>query len=92
VHKDEFRAFGAGCAAVDVSVKESSVCIVDETGKVCREVKVLSHPEDLVQVLKDPAWRFDRIGLEAGPLSQWLFTGLAKRACRSSLPDLAMRR
>jgi transposase len=68
---------------LDVSVKESSVCIVDETGKVCREVKVLSHPEDLVQVLKDPAWRFDRIGLEAGPLSQWLFTGLAKRACRS---------
>jgi transposase len=39
-------------AGLDVSVKESSVCIVEETGKVCREVKVLSHPEDLVQVLK----------------------------------------
>ena len=64
-------------AGLDVSVKESSICIVDETGKVCREVKVVSHPEDLVQALKDPAWRFDRVGLEAGPLSQWLFSGLS---------------
>jgi hypothetical protein len=33
-------------AGLDVSVKETSVCIVDETGKVCRELKVPSHPED----------------------------------------------
>ena len=37
----------------DVSVKETSVCIVDETGKICREVKLASYPEDLVQVLQD---------------------------------------
>ena len=65
-------------AGLDVSVKESSICIVDETGKVCREVKVVSHPEDLIEVLKDPAWRLVRVGLEAGPLSQWLFSGLAE--------------
>jgi transposase len=65
-------------AGLDISVKETSVCIVDETGTVCREVKVPSHPEDLARVLKDPAWNFERIGLEAGPLSQWLFEGLAK--------------
>jgi transposase len=41
-------------------------------------VKVTSHPEDLLRVLKDSAFRFKRIGLEAGPLSQWLFDGLAK--------------
>ena len=41
-------------AGLDVSVKETSVCIVDETGKVCREMKVPSHPEELVEVLKDP--------------------------------------
>ena len=35
-------------AGLDVSVKETSVCIVDEAGKICREVKVASHPEDLV--------------------------------------------
>jgi transposase len=65
-------------AGLDVSVKETSVCIVDEAGKVCREVKVPSHPEDLVRLLKDPAWQLERIGLEAGPLSQWLFSGLAE--------------
>ncbi|RWM46175.1 MAG: IS110 family transposase [Mesorhizobium sp.] len=65
-------------AGLDVSVKETAICIVDETGKICREMKVPSHPEDLVRVLSDPAWTFERIGLEAGPLSQWLFSGLAE--------------
>lgn len=65
-------------AGLDVSVKETSVCIVDEKGDICREVKVASHPEDLARLLKDPAWRFARIGLEAGPLSQWLFSGMAE--------------
>ena len=65
-------------AGLDVSVKETSVCIVDETGKVCREVKVAAIRRILVRVLKDLACRFDRIGLEAGPLSQWLFSGLAE--------------
>ncbi|EIM31036.1 IS110 family RNA-guided transposase [Microvirga lotononidis] len=64
-------------AGLDVSVKETSVCIVDETGKICREIKVVSHPEDLLQLLQDSAWRLERVGLEAGPLSQWLFEGLA---------------
>ncbi|MDE2494393.1 MAG: IS110 family transposase [Alphaproteobacteria bacterium] len=65
-------------AGLDVSVKETSVCIVDETGAISHEIKVLSHPEDLAQVLKNPAWELVRIGLEAGPLSQWLFSGLAE--------------
>ncbi|MHA4735352.1 IS110 family RNA-guided transposase [Ensifer adhaerens] len=63
---------------LDVSIKETSVCIVDENGKLCRERKVASHPDDLVAILNDPALNLDRIGLEAGPLSQWLFDGLAK--------------
>ncbi|SFU22761.1 transposase [Mesorhizobium sp. YR577] len=65
-------------AGLDVSVKETSICIVNETGVICREIKVASHPEDLVQALKNPEWRLVRIGLEAGPLSQWLFSGLAE--------------
>ncbi|NLS08107.1 IS110 family transposase, partial [Rhizobium sp. P32RR-XVIII] len=64
-------------AGLDVSVKETSVCILDETGRICREIKVFSHPEDLLRVLQDPAWRLARIRLEAGQLSQWLFDGLA---------------
>jgi transposase len=65
-------------AGLDVSVKETSLCIVDETGRLCREAKVVSHPDDLLAALNDPTWQFDRIGLEAGPLSQWLFSGLAE--------------
>ena len=65
-------------AGLDVSVKETSVCIVDETGKIVREVKVTSEPEALLAVLKNPAYHFKRIGLEAGPLSQWLFSAVAE--------------
>ena len=35
-------------AGIDVSLKESSVCVVDATGKLIREVKVASEPETLV--------------------------------------------
>ena len=55
-------------AGLDVSVKETSVCIVDDMGRIIREVKVASEPEALLAVLKNPAYRFKRIGLEAGPL------------------------
>jgi len=65
-------------AGLDVSVKETSICIVDDTGRIVREVKVASEPEALLKVLGNPAWRFKRIGLEAGPLSQWLFSALAE--------------
>ncbi|GCA52283.1 transposase [Sinorhizobium sp. KGO-5] len=65
-------------AGLDVSVKETSVCIVDASGRTCQEKKVVSHPEDLVTILSNPALSLERIGLEAGPMSQWLFDGLAK--------------
>ena len=65
-------------AGLDVSVKETSVCIVDDAGKIVREVKVASEPEALLAVLKNPAYHFKRIGLEAGPLSQCLFSALAE--------------
>jgi transposase len=57
-------------AGLDVSVKETSVCIVDDTGKSIREVKVASEPEALLAVLNTPVYQFKRIGLEAGPLSR----------------------
>jgi transposase len=64
-------------AGLDVSVKQTSV-VVDETGKIIREVKVASEPEALLVVLANPAYHFKRIGLEAGPLSQWLYSALAE--------------
>ncbi len=65
-------------AGLDVLVKDTSVCIVDEVGKIVREVKVASEPDALLAVLRNTTYRFKRIGLEAGPLSQWLFSALAE--------------
>ena len=65
-------------AGLDVSVKDTSVCVVDDTGRIVREVKVASEPDALLAVLKSSLFRFKRIGLEAGPLSQWLFSALAE--------------
>lgn len=65
-------------AGLDVSVKETSVCVVDDTGRIVREVKVASEPEALLGVLSNAGYHFKRIGLEAGPLSQWLYSALAE--------------
>ena len=65
-------------AGLDVSVKETSVCIVDDAGKIVREVRVASEPEALLQVLTTTIYSFKRVGLEAGPLSQWLYSVLAE--------------
>jgi transposase len=63
---------------IDVSVKQSSVCIVDAAGKIVREVRVASEPEALVGVFRQVGMPLTRIGLEAGPLSQWLHAGLCE--------------
>src|SRR5258705_1138492 len=65
-------------AGLDVSVRETSVCIVDDAGKIVREARVASEPEALLQVLTNAIYRFKRVGLEAGPLSQWLYSVLAE--------------
>ena len=65
-------------AGLDVSVKETSVCIVDKTGKVIREVKVATKPVAILAVLTEQALAIERIGLEAGPLSQWLYSALVE--------------
>ena len=65
-------------AGLDVSVNETSVCIVDETGRIVREVKVANEPDALLPVLMNSGYHFKRIGLEAGPLSQWLYSALGE--------------
>jgi hypothetical protein len=59
---------------------------VDDTGRIVREVKVASEPEAILKVLENPAYRFKRIGQEAGPLSQWLFSVLAEAGLPVSRP------
>src|SRR5258707_3500293 len=60
---------------LDVSVKETSVCVVDDTGKVILEQKVPTEPADLIALLTLGV-SYGRIGIEAGPLSQWLVNAL----------------
>ena len=70
-------------AGIDVSLEASSVCVVDGSGKIVREGKVASEPSALI------AWfaglELARIGLEAGPLSQWLYAGLASAGLHAEL-------
>jgi transposase len=69
-------------SGLDVSVKETSVCIVDDTSRVIREVKVASEPRALLGLLRNAAYNFKRNGLEAGPLSNGSSVLLRKQACR----------
>ena len=64
-------------AGIDVSLEQSSVCVVDSSGRIIREAKVASEPEALVGFFGQLGLPVVRIGLEAGPLSQWLYAGLA---------------
>src|SRR4029077_12620887 len=61
---------------LDVSVKETSVCVVDDAGKVIFEQKVLTEPADIIALLTSLGVTYGRIGIEAGPLSQWLVNAL----------------
>jgi transposase len=63
-------------AGIDVSLESSSVCVVDATGRIVREAKIASEPEALVGWFHRLGVELARIGLEAGPLSQWLYAGM----------------
>ena len=65
-------------AGIDVSLESASVCVVDATGRVVREAKVPSEPEALINWFRELGAELARVGLEAGPLSQWLYAGMAK--------------
>jgi transposase len=60
-------------AGIDVSLEASHVCVVDAQGKILKEAKVASEPEALIAWFAAHGTPMARIGLEAGPLSQWLF-------------------
>jgi transposase len=63
-------------AGIDVSLECSSLCVVDASGKIVREGKVASEPEALIAWLGSLGLRLERIGMEAGPLSQWLYAAM----------------
>ena len=63
-------------AGLDVSLEMTSICIVDEDGRICLEAKVPSEPAALIETIRRLDGTYVRVGLEAGPLSQWLYFGL----------------
>jgi transposase len=73
------------CAGIDVSLERSSVCVVDATGRIVREAKVASEPEALVAYFGRLGVPVTRVGLEAGPLSQWLHAGLTRAGLEAVL-------
>ena len=72
---------------IDVSLKESSVCVVDSKGKIVRETKVASEPEALCRLVTEIGLPLTRIGLEAGPPSRWLREGLVDAGFQVVLPE-----
>ena len=63
-------------AGIDVSLEYSSVCVVDGAGKIMREQKIASEPEALIAWFRGLGFELERIGLEAGPMSQWLYAAM----------------
>ena len=59
-----------------MSLEQSSVCVVDADGQIVREAKVASEPEALISWFGSLGLQLTRIGLEAGPLSQWLYAAM----------------
>src|SRR3954454_12641970 len=84
-------SIGEGAAAMahfvglDVSVEETAVCVVDDVGKVLCERKVRTEPEDIAVLLTSIGGDYVRIGIEAGPLSQWLVNGCSRPSRSISL-------
>src|SRR3982074_396576 len=63
-------------AGIDVSLEYSSVCVVDASGKIVREGKALSEPAALLVWFGSLGLGLARIGLAAGPFSQWLYAAM----------------
>jgi transposase len=59
---------------LDESLTQTSICVVDQTGKMMCKVTVNSTPEAIIEFIKSKAAGAVRIGLETGPTSAWLWT------------------
>jgi len=59
-------------AALDVSLTKTAVCVMDHDGKLVREVEAPTCPDALAALLRAYGVELERIGMEAGPMSEWL--------------------
>ena len=63
---------------LDVSLKQTSICVVSGTGSVVREGVVDSNPDAIAAFVRSKAPGAIRVGLETGPTSTWLWTELKR--------------
>lgn len=63
---------------LDVSLEKTAICVIDEHGKIVREAQAASEPEALLCWIREQDGSIAAVGLEAGPLSQWLYRGMTE--------------
>ncbi|MDQ0319798.1 transposase [Pararhizobium capsulatum DSM 1112] len=74
-------------AGLDVSLEETAICVVDQTGKIVREMVAVSEPEALAAALAGTGLSFERIGMEACGTTAWLHDGMQERGVASICID-----
>lgn len=74
-------------AALDVSLNKTAVCVMDRDGNLVRKAEAPTCPEALADLLRALDGQYERIGLEAGPMSEWLVRGLAARGIEAVLME-----
>ena len=73
-HLTNMGGFGMNSyVGLDVSLKETSVCIVDQAGDVVKEGTVLSDPDLIKVFIEKFGADITRVGLETGPTATWLW-------------------
>lgn len=72
---------------LDVSLAKTAICVISEHGKILKETQVASEPEALVRWAREQEGTVAAIGLEAGPLSQWLHRGLTDAGLEAVLME-----
>ena len=63
---------------LDVSLRETAICVVDAEGRILKEAKVASDPEVIARAVGDTGYICEKVGLESGSTAAWLQAGLTK--------------
>jgi transposase len=66
-------------AALDVSLEQTAICVVDETGRKLIEGKVVTCPDAITMWVREKTVALTKVGMETGPLAVWLWNELSKR-------------
>lgn len=74
-------------ASLDVSLNKTALCVMDHDGQLVREVEVPTCPDALAEALRAYQGQLERVGLEAGPMSEWLVRGLAEHGIEAVLME-----